>query len=352
MCGGQGTKLWPISRQKNPKQFSKMLGDKSLFQSNVEQLATKYEYKDIYVSTSSEYIDYIKEQAPKIPKENYIIEPPLRKATGPACCFALAKMMIDFPNEVVMFYVQPVVLRTPTEKYLEMIDALEKLVKENKLLATGGMYPKYPESGSDYLELGDQLSADNNLEVYKTKRFVYRPTTLKEAKELLSNYKLSLHCNHNTWIPSEFFNELKEYKKDWYDLSMELVEALKRQSSEEEINEIYGRFEKGNVEVFTQQLHNAGKVQVAILPFEWRHITTWNDIYEYYAQHNKELEEGKVVSIESTKNLIINKTDTVIGTIGIEDLTIVQTKDAILICKRDDTGKIPLLLKEIDSHLH
>jgi len=347
-AGGQGTKLWPLSRDNYPKQFNKILGDKTLFQLNVEALLTKYPATDIFVSVSEKYVDYVRTQAPMIPLENYIVEPHIKKATGPSVIYSMLHMDIKYPDEVIMYYVQPVVLRTPVDKYIEMIEGIEKIVKQYGKFVTGAKYPLYPEIGSDYQQLGNIVPTQTSLEVYDAIDFVSRPKTIEEATNMLSSMKLTLHCNHSTWTTKEFFKELEVYKKDWFDVSVELRNLILEKASMDKILSVYSKFSAGNIEIFTRNLYSAGKAQVVILPFEWRHITTWEDIYQYQKDSNLPLIQGLNVFTDSSNNLIINKTNKLIAGLDVKDMLIIQTEDATLICPRNDSGKISDLLSKLE----
>src|SRR5574339_244419 len=98
MAGGLGTKLWPMSRDSKPKQFQPMVGTKTLIQQNIDSLLLKYDPKDIFISTNFQYLDYVRQQVPQIPAENYIIEPNLKKDTGPASGYAMLKVAQKFPD--------------------------------------------------------------------------------------------------------------------------------------------------------------------------------------------------------------------------------------------------------------
>ena len=348
MAGGQGTKLWPVSRDNYPKQFNNIIGNKTLFQLNLEALLQRHKPEDIYVSVSEKYVDYVRQQGPQISEENYIIEPHIKKATGPSTCYSMLHMAIKHPNEVIMFYVQPVVLRTPPEKYLDMIDGIEKIVKQHGKLVTGGKYPLYPEVGSDYQKLGETVQSDSGLEAYNAVDFILRPKTLDEAADMIETMKLALHCNHYTWTSEAFFKELESHNKDWFDVSMQLKDLILRNAPMDDILEVYSKFDTGNIELFTKNLYSEGKVQVVILPFEWRHVTTWNDIHEYLKDSNKPLTQGLNVFVDSDNNLIINETNQLITGVGLKNMIIIQTEDATLICHKGDSGKIGEILKVLE----
>jgi mannose-1-phosphate guanylyltransferase len=316
---------------------------------NLYALLQRYNPEDIYVSVSENYVDYIRKQGSEIPRENYIIEPHIKKATGPATCYSMIHMALRHPDEVIMYYVQPVIIRTPVEKYLDMIEGIEKIVKQTGNLVTGGKYPLYPEVGSDYQKLGARLDTDSGLEVYNASDFIFRPKTLAEASEMLSSMKLALHCNHSTWTSKAFFEELKKHRPDWYSVSMELVDLIENKSSSEDILRVYSKFNSGNIELFTHKLYSQGRVNVVILPFEWRHITTWNDIYEYQKDNSSEISSGLNVFVDSSNNLIINKTNRLVSGVGLKDMIIIETEDSTFICPRDSSGRVGEILSELEQ---
>lgn len=119
VCGGQGTKLWPYSRQDKPKQFQPIIGDISSYQLCIETLLTAYPAEDVFISTKHKFIKYISEQSPQIPLKNYIIEPDIALDRGPAEGLAFMRLSMLFPDEPV-FYVQGDMVREPGEKFIEL----------------------------------------------------------------------------------------------------------------------------------------------------------------------------------------------------------------------------------------
>lgn len=344
MAGGQGTKLWPLSREATPKQFIPIVGEKTLFQLNIDALLTKFDPKDIFVSTNDSYLDFINKQAPMIPEENYIIEPPLKRMTGPASGYSMLKVASKYPDEVVMFYVQPVVIRTPVEKYVEMVEGIEKLVKKHNKLVTGGMFPLYPETGSDYLQLGERVADTGSLEVYNKIKFVPRPKTYEESETMLSEMHLALHCNHLTWTPEGLLTAFKDFRPDWYKVLAEIKDVLGTKGERQKVTELYEKFEPGNIDA---PLISAVQAQIVILPFMWRHITTWHDVYEFYKAEGIKTIQGNVIDYDGENNLIISKDKKLVTTIGVKDFVIINNGDSILICPQKMAGRLGMLLENI-----
>ncbi len=348
-AGGQGTKLWPLSKENYPKQFSNIIGGKSLFQRNLEDLLSAFPPEDIFISTSEVYKDYVQEQADMLPPTNFIFEPHIKRNTGPASCYSMVHMLQKYPDEVIGFYVQPVVIREPREKYIEMLMEMEILVKRYGQLMTGGMLPTHPEVGSDYIALGSKISDTGNLEVFGNNTYVERPRTVDEAKEMIDTMNLAIHCNHYVWTPRKFFESLKKHRPDWYDVSMEIFDQLNNKAQYDDIRNTFSRYEKGKVELFTQKVYEDEGVNVVMLPFKWIHITTWNDVHEYLKKNRNSTLQGKVVEVDSKDNIVVNQTDALVSLLGMEGFVVVKTDEALFICPKNKSGLIQDLLSEIES---
>lgn len=349
MAGGSGSKLWPYSRIKAPKQFIKIIGEKTLFQMTIESLLKRYIVSDIFVSTTDDLAHFIEEQAPEILKENYIIEP-MARDTGPAACFAMAKVAARYPNEVVYFYVQPVVVREPDERFLDMIGEMEQLVLREGKLITGTMIPKYVETGSDLFKMGKKTTLGSNMDVYEVDEFinvVKERMTLEQVTEISSKFTVGTHTNHYTWRPGEFMEAIKRIRPDWYQVMEELGAIFGKENEKELMPEIYAKFEANRFEVVTTELIKEGKVMAMVLPFEWTHITTWDDVYRYRLNKGLPMVEGETIEVESSDNLVISQGKKLVALVGMKDVVVIETGDAIFITPRAMASKV----KEVTDKL-
>lgn len=349
MVGGLGSKLWPLSRVKAPKQFIKIVGEKTLFQMSVDYLLKRYTVSDIFVATTEDVVAMAKEQVPEIPDENYIIEPMMRD-TGPASCYAMAKVAAKYPDEVVYFYVQAVCTRDPADRYLDMIEEMEKLVISEGKLVTGTIIPKYAEMGSDLFKLSEKRSLESGMDVYEVSEFinvVKERMTLEQVKEISSKYTVGTHTNHYTWRPKEFFEAIKQIRPDWYQVIEELRLNFGKDNEKEKTREIYGKFEPNRFEVVTTELIKEGGLMAIKLPYDWVHITTWDDVYRYRLSKNIPVTEGELIEVESGDNLVLTKKDKLVSLVGMKDIVVVDTEDAIFIAPRSMVGKV----KEITDRL-
>jgi mannose-1-phosphate guanylyltransferase len=325
ICGGVGTKMWPLSRAKCPKHFLPLISGKSLFKITYESLRKKFELKDIFVSTNEAQVSLVREQVPEIPEENFILEPEMKNhgpATGLVAAFLLKKGLGDEP----FMLVQPDDLREPEEEFFKMIDACDDLARRENKYITGGLRPDYAIMGIDYLVKGEKVETKNGINVYKVAKFVWRGT--KETAEEIVKDGLGLtHSNHTCMTPKNLLEMYKKYKMEWYEPLMNYVNGA-------DLKTEYAKMPKGPVEDVTQLAHAAGESLVVELPFKWVDIGTWESLANYLGS-------------DKNGNFVRSKKYTEI--IGLNDIVVVETDDALLICKKDQSGKVGEVVEKLKT---
>lgn len=346
-AGGQGTKLWPYSRQEKPKQFQPIVGDKSSYQETIEMLLKKFEPEDIFVSTKRKFIKYISEQTPQIPLKNYIIEPDIALDRGPGEGLAFLKLSVYHPDEP-FFIVQADCIREPEDAFLEMICDAEKIVKEHKKFVTGGIKAIEPNMGVDYLQLGERVHKDGRQETYKIDTFLGRKKTYRETKDLVENFHVVAHCNHSCWYPSLMLDAYKKHRPDWHEALMKIKEVLDKPGEDGAIEAIYETMQKGATEEVTRGVMKDGDGMAILLPYKWTDVGTWDSVYDFFSDGISNYEDGEVVTIESQGSLIkTNHPDKLVAVAGIDNLVVVDTDDVLLVIPRDKIEKI----KDIQARL-
>lgn len=342
-AGGQGTKLWPYSRQDKPKQFQPIIGDTSSYEQTIQTLLKEFSPEDIYISTKRKFIKYVSEQSPMIPLRNYIVEPDIAKDRGPGEGLAFLKLAIDHPDEP-FFVVQADCVRSPEEGFLTMIRQAEKLVQEHRKLVTGGIKATEASIGVDYLKLDGAIEGYD--ETYNIEEFLFRRDTMKETRELVENFHVVTHCNHTCWYPELMLEAYKKYRPDWYGKLMEIKEYIGRPGENEAIERIYAEMEKGPTEDVTVHVMNEGNAMVILLPYKWTDVGTWGSIYDFFADGAENYQDGNVIVTDTEGSLIktANK-GKLIAVAGVKDLVIVDTDDALLVITKDKMEKIKELQK-------
>ncbi|MCD6225954.1 mannose-1-phosphate guanylyltransferase [bacterium] len=342
ICGGVGTKMWPLSRSHFPKHFLPLFGDKSLFQLNYEVLREKFSPQEIYVETTESQVKLAHEQAPEIPEENFFVEPEMRNH-GPAMGFMAANLYRLDPDEPFVL-VQTDVLREPEDKFLAMIDLFEKLVKEEKKLVTGGVRPSYAVMGVDYLRAEKLVKEDNGIKVYQMSEWLGRDNK-ERVEEFLKKKAVLAHANHYSWTPRLFLESYRRRAPDWYQPLKKIIAALGTGKEKEVIKREYAKMEKGPVERVTQKELEGGFV--VEVPFEWVDFGTWESLARH-PKIKKRYEGDKEVLLLDANNCFVHKPkEKFVALIGVDNLVVVDTEDALLICPQEKSGQV----KEIVEYL-
>ncbi len=349
-AGGQGTKLWPFSREHKPKQFQAIVGDVSLYTETILTLLKQYEPEDIFISTKHKFIKYISDQSRQIPLKNYIIEPDLAKDRGPGEGLAFLRLSVRHPDEP-FFVVQADCVRRPEAAFLKMMQDAEVIVKKNKKLITGGQKALEPDMGVDYLRLGEQLHGNKDQQLFPVEEFVYRGSSYQQTKELIETYNVVTHPQHYCWYPDMMLDAYKKYHPSWYKALMKMRDTFDKPGEDAAIEAIYQDMEKGPTEEVTKHVFNAGQAQVILLPFRWTDIGTWGSVYEYFTNGNQSenYSDGKVVTADATGSLIKTANPSkLVAIAGVEDLVVVDTDDVLLIIPKNKIEKI----KDLQKALH
>lgn len=346
-AGGQGTKMWPYSRQDKPKQFQPIIGDVSSYEQTIITLLKQYTAEDIYISTKRRFIKYISEQSPQIPLKNYIVEPDVAKDRGPGEGLAFVRLSLSHPDEP-FFIVQADCLRDPEEKFLALMRDAEKLVTEHKQLITGGIKATEPNMGVDYLKLGKQVGASGvgGSEAFVIEEFLFRRKTLRETQQLVENFHVVAHCNHMCWYPDLILEAYKEHRPDWYEVLMKIRDCMDKPGENEAIEKLYGEMEKGATEEVTTHVMNSGQAMVILLPYKWTDVGTWGSVYEFFEDGIENYKDGNVIVVDSTGSLIKSSSkEKLIAVAGVKDMIVVDTEDALLVIPKDDIDKIKEIQK-------
>ncbi|OGM24898.1 hypothetical protein A2627_02935 [Candidatus Woesebacteria bacterium RIFCSPHIGHO2_01_FULL_39_28] len=341
ICGGFGTKLWPISRESKPKHFLKLIGDKSLFELNYEALRTKFKPEEIYVSTNEFQAKIAQKLVPEIPTDNYILEPEMRNQ-GPATALIAAILYKKGFADEPFIIIQVDVLREPIENFIKMIADCDSLARRENKYITGGFRPDYPVMGVDYLIKGERVSGENNVGIYKVDKFVWRGSK-EQTEDFIKQDNALVHANHTCMTPRNLLYILQKYKPEWYGPLMNIINGG-------DLKTEYSNMPPGPIEDVTQQVHAAGESLVVELPFKWVDFGTFESLFKYLKEKGLYQTPENIVEINSPNNFIkLDDSNKVIALIGIDNFIIVDTGDALLICDKDQTGQVGEALKEVKS---
>lgn len=336
LCGGNGTRLWPLSRSLMPKQFNKIFSDKSLFQLTVER-NSKVCTADFIVSNTEQYF-IAKDQIEELnkTKNDYLLEP-VGRNTAPA--IALACMALD-QDEIVLVTPSDHLIKDENA-YAEVINKAVQLAQENSLV-TFGIKPTFAETGFGYIEAsGFDVQAFHEKPDFKT------ATKYLEAGNYYWNS--GMFC----FKAGVFLEELKQHAPLIYDtckiaFDHSIKDGIIRIRHEDMVNIPDDSIDYAVMERST-------KVKVVPSAIGWSDVGSFDALYdELDKDRDGNTKNKKHISVDSKNNLIVGD-ERVIATIDVEDLIIVDSGDALLISKKGSSQKVKMVvqkLKEQKSHLH
>jgi mannose-1-phosphate guanylyltransferase len=341
MCGGVGSKMWPLSRKASPKHFLPLVGEKSLFQINYQTLRKKFTPKQIFVQTNEEQAKIAQKQAPEIPKKNYFIEPEMRNH-GPATGLMAAKLFALDPDEP-FINIQTDVIRTPENKFLEMIDQIDELIRKKGKLVTGGIRPTYAIMGVDYLLAEKKVRNTGNTNIYRMNKWLGRDAK-NEVENYLKKKAVFAHANHYAWTPRLIIDAYKRLAPDWYGPLKKIIDAVGTKKEKRIIAEQYSKMEKAPIERITSTELNEG--YVVELPFQWIDFGTWESVAEYEKDQQKNKKNNNIL-LDSKNCFIKTSKSKTVAVIGINDLVVVDSGDALLVCTKKQTGRVGEIVDQL-----
>lgn len=343
-AGGQGTKLWPLSRNDAPKQFQKIVGTESVFAQNIKTLLKEHSPQDIYISTKRKYVKHVLEQAPQISLKNLIVEPDYEKNRGPGEGLAFLKLSLIAPDEPFML-IQADDLRIPEENFLQFIKDCETICIKEKKFITGGEKALLPEMGADYIKLGDKLKSPTEVEFYQCSEFIQRLNDYKKTEQLVSSFHVVTHVNHLCCYPDMILDAYKKYKPDWYKALMEIKDVFGAPDEETQTNKIYSQMEAGPTELVTQHLMNEGQFIIALANFDWVDFGTWDNVASYTELYGNKRKKTLMINSEGVYGKAQEGKLVVIY--GLKNVIVADTPDALLVIDKEQTSKISEIVKEL-----
>lgn len=340
MAGGRGERFWPKSRKNLPKQFLSLTGDgKTMIQLTVERILPLVNMEDIYIATNRDYKELVRTQLPEIPEENILCEP-IGRNTAP--CIGLGAVHISMKYEDAIMMVLP---SDHLIKYNQMFVSTLKqgceTAEQGPNLVTIGITPNYPETGYGYIKfLPDQMDGH----AYVVDRFVEKPS-LEVAKEYLATEQYLWNSGMFMWKISTILDNLKQFMPSIYNGLQIIKSAIGTEDEETVLETEFTAFPSESIDYGIMEKAK----NIFILPgtFGWDDVGSWLAV----GRIRKSNEQGNVVNgniiTVGTKNCIIEGGKKLIATVGLEDLIIVDTPDATLICEKNSAGDIKKVLENL-----
>lgn len=334
MAGGKGTRFWPASTTKRPKQFLKLINENTMLQNTINRILPLIDYEHIFICTSREYVHFVKEQVPQLKSENIIIEP-VGRNTAP--CILLGTIYINelYNNSNILVLPSDHMILNEKEFLSIIKDANEFLLYNNNTIITLGVEPNRPETGYGYIKYQKEFSHEKNHKIYKVEKFVEKPN-YSMAKEYIKD-------GSYLWNAGMFmFNSsymLYEFQQNYS--SFNLFKNLPSIFSDEYINrleEIYIQSEAISIDYAVME--KTKNIYVIFADFGWDDIGSWKALERYIKKdENQNIIKGNIKSINSQNNIIYSTNKQII-LLDVENLFFIDADNTIIIGNKNSLDKV------------
>ncbi|MEQ8524246.1 mannose-1-phosphate guanylyltransferase [Gracilimonas sp.] len=345
MAGGSGTRFWPKSTMKRPKQFLSLFGEGTMIQNTAKRIESLIPQERVMVVTNDGYVDIVREQLPKVPSENIVGEP-VAKNTAP-CVAVAAEMLYKKDPEAVMVVLPADHHITEPEAFNEYLKAAIEKAKAGQNLITIGINPDRPETGYGYIH-GNNNSEEvlNGKKVHPVTAFKEKPN-VETATEFLNSGDYYWNSGMFVWTAKTILDEIHKYLPEMYDLVKVAGEKIFTNNHQEAINGFYHSCESVSIDYGIME--HAKSVYVVPGEFGWNDVGSWTAAYELEEKDSN----GNVVKAEraafseATKNYVSVESGKMISIVGLEGVAVVETEDAILVCKLDKDQNVKEIVQQL-----
>ncbi|MFQ6612831.1 MAG: mannose-1-phosphate guanylyltransferase [Fidelibacterota bacterium] len=341
MAGGRGTRFWPSSRRKRPKQMLDIIGSKPMLQVTVDRLKKVKCVEDIFIIAGQELAPVIRREIEGINPENVLTEPS-GKNTAP--CIGLAALYLrKLKPEAIMGIFPADHMIVGHRKFEKALHTAKHLAKKNSFLVTIGIEPTFPATGYGYIQF-DPNSAEDYLNAFKVKTFAEKPH-LVLAKRFLKSKDFLWNGGMFIWKVAAFFDQLKLHMPDLADQLKRIDQRLEKSKSFDGIwNQItpesidFGLMEKSN------------QIYVVRAEFRWSDLGSWDAVYDISPKSKgNNVIRGEGLVLEG-KNNFIQSNGRFTAVLGADNLVVVNTGDATLVVPRDRVEEVKGLVEYLEKH--
>ncbi len=340
MAGGRGERFWPRSRKNLPKQFLSLTGDgRTMIQLTVERILNLVAIEDIFIVTNKDYKELVKEQLPELPEANILCEP-IGRNTAP--CIGLGAVHIARKYKDALMLVLPSDhLIKYNSMFLGILREACKIAEENTNLVTIGITPDYPETGYGYIKFNPDISKGH---AFAVDCFVEKPS-IEVAKEYIETEEYLWNSGMFVWKVSSILKNIKLFLPETYTGLLKIQDAIGTDEQDAVLEREFKEF--ASVSIDYGVMEKTENIYTVPGTFGWDDVGSWLAV-ERIRKSNEfgNVVSGNVITVDS-QNCIIEGSGKLIAAVGLEELVIVDSADAILICDKKATGDIKKVLENL-----
>jgi len=341
LSGGSGSRLWPISREFYPKQLLKLTDNNTLLQSTFDRIASFLNPSRIIVSTNTELAANVKIQLNKKVREENVLAEPISKDTAPAiaCGVKFVESLSANEDEIILVVPSDHIIKD-VNKFATCVSKAKELAK-NGYIVTFGVTPTCPDTGYGYICVDDDETIKNILnKAMAVKEFKEKPD-IKTAEKYLKD-------GGYFWNSGMFMFTIKTFKEQMNKFMPDIADVLSEIDFEKSRDIPFMSFDKmPNISIDYALMEKTKNIAVVPLDSDWKDIGAWDALYDIHRKDtNGNAIAGKVLA-KNCKNSLVYSNSKLVSAIGVENLVVVETSDAVLVCNKNRANEVKDVYNEL-----
>jgi len=350
LAGGRGTRFWPRSRTRTPKQLLNIVGSETMARQTMARLAPLFPPRSAWVVTHKEQAAAVRRELKEIPPSHILAEP---AGVNTAAAIGVAAIhLIHEHRDALMAVLPSDAYIADAAAYRNLVEAALDLARTPGNLVVLGIEPTRPETGYGYVERGEVAAHARGIDAYAVKRFTEKPA-LAEAREYVGSGTFLWNAGMFFWRASTFLENLRRHLPATHDALQELAKSIGTRRYNSALHRIYPRLQNISVDyaVMEPATREGGPSRVFVIPANigWSDIGSWAAVYELLAaKAGANVSAGEFFALDADGNYLWSPKK-LVAAIGVSNVVLVETEDALLLCSRDraqDVGKIVKWLDE------
>ena len=346
MAGGRGTRFWPRSRETKPKHLLDIVSNRTIIQETVDRIKPLIPPENILIVTGKKHARELIRQLPEIPAQNIIVEP-VGKNT--AACIGLAALHIQkrVPDAIMIVLPSDHAIGN-TREYLAVISAAARAAGKEGALVTIGIKPTGPEIGFGYLEASDSPERDAGKEVFRVKSIREKPD-LQKAKKFVKSGKFYWNSGMFIWKASAILKEIERCLPDLHTGLRKIKEALGTTKEAAVVPKVYQGL--ASISIDYGVMERADNVLMLAGDFGWSDVGSWDALWEISPKDKQgnALQGSGSAIFTDTEGTLVYSPKKLVALVGVKDLVIVETKDALLICKKGRSQDVKKVVDTLEA---
>lgn len=339
MAGGRGSRFWPRSRKRQSKQTLNIVGRYTMIQDTVYRLRPAVTPNQTLVITNDLLEEEIRRQLPTIPPENILVEP---KGRSTAPCVGLAAIYLRriAPDLVMATFPADHLIRDVSVFHRALKFAEEIAAKDGKLV-TFGVRPERADTGFGYIQSGEIFREQNSHRAYQIARFVEKPD-LETAKTFVADSTFHINSGMFVWRVDVILEEIRKWLPDMYEGLEEIASNIGTPLEFKALGEIFPKFQ--SISIDHGVMEKSERSVMVPADFGWNDLGSWSSLYDLWpkdADQNAHI--GRHLALD-TKNCLVYSPHKFVATLGVSDLVIVETDDALLVCHKDAAQQVSRII--------